>query len=366
MIAPKWQMPLILAAIGILLWLLRPVLTPFVAALMLAWLGNPLVSWLERAGRSRNAAVLIVYSITTLLILLGLLVLIPMLWQQAVSLLEGVPNLVVWAKQVALPWLSDKLHKDIATLFDPTQIAGVVQNHWRELGSLTSVLLAYASRSGMALLLLLSYVVLIPLLLYYFLRDWPLMVQRIRDLIPRDVEPTISQVARESDDMLMAFVRGQLLVMVLLGAIYAVGLWLIGLDSGLLIGFLAGLMSFVPYLGAIIGVASAVIASLIQYGEISHLLWVGLVFLVGQSIESYVLTPRLVGDRIGLSLPAVLFSIMAGGQLFGFIGIMLALPAAAVLKVVLAHMRQRYLKSRIYADRPAEPPELPEPARPDV
>lgn len=363
MIPQKWQMPLIVLAFGFLLWLLAPVLTPFVAALMLAWLGNPLVSRLERAGRSRNTAVLIVYFSTTLIILTGLLVIVPLLWHQLSVLLDGIPNLVAWFKDTALPWLSEKLHRDVGSILDPTQTAKVVQNHWKELGSFTSVLLGYASRSGMAVLLLLSYMVLIPILLFFFLRDWPLIIRNIRDLIPRDIEPKISQIARESDDMLMAFIRGQLMVMVLLGAIYALGLWLIGLNSGLLIGFIAGLVSFVPYLGATVGVAAAVVASLIQYGDVSHLLWVGLVFLIGQSIESYVLTPKLVGDRIGLSVPAVIFAIMAGGQLFGFIGVMLALPAAAVLNVWFRHMRQHYLKSRIYGEASAASPE---PPRPDV
>ncbi len=361
--APKWQLPLILLCIGTVLWLLAPVLTPFVAALMLAWLGNPLVHVLERAGRSRNTAVLIVYFSTTLIILLGLLVMLPLLWHQLASLLDGIPNLVVWFKQTALPWVSERLHRDASTMLDPTQAANVIQNHWKDVGSLTSVVIGYASRSGLAVLLLLSYMVLIPILLFYFLRDWPLLIQRIHDLIPRDIEPTISQIVRESDEMLMAFVRGQLLVMVLLGTIYALGLWLIGLDSGLLIGFIAGLVSFVPYLGATVGVVAAVVASLVQYGDVSHLLWVGVVFLIGQSIESYFLTPKLVGDRIGLSPPAVIFAIMAGGQLFGFIGIMLALPAAAVLNVLFKHMRQRYLKSRIYGDTAAKPLD---PPRPDV
>lgn len=363
MSAPKWQLPLILVGIGVVLWLLGSVLTPFVAAMMLAWLGNPLVARLERAGRSRNTAVLIVYCSTTLIIFLGLLVMLPLLWNQMSSLLDGIPNLVTWFQNTAMPWLSVKLNRDVAGLLDPSNTAKVIQSHWKEVGSFTSIVLGYASKSSMALLLLLSYMVLIPILLFYFLRDWPMLIQRIHDLLPRDLEPKISQIAQESNDMLMAFVRGQLLVMVILGAVYGVGLWLTGLDSGLLIGFIAGLVAFVPYLGATVGIGAAVVASLIQYGDVSHLLWVALVFGIGQTFESYYLTPKLVGDRIGLSPPAVIFAIMAGGKLFGFIGIMLALPVAAVLNVLFKHMRQRYLKSRIYGDTAAEPPE---PTRPDV
>ena len=363
MIPQKWQAPLFVAGFGALLWSLGNVLTPFVAAMMLAWLGNPLVSRLERAGRSRGTAVLIVYFATTLIILTGLLVLVPMLWHQMSVLLDGIPNLVAWFKDTALPWISEKLHRDATSMLDPTKTAQVIQSHWKEVGGLASVLLSYASRSSLTLLLMLSNMVLIPILLFYFLRDWPMLIQRIHDMLPRDLEPKISLIARDSNDVLLAFIRGQLLVMVLLGMIYALGLYLIGLDSGLLIGFIAGLVSFVPYLGAIVGVSAAIIASLIQYGDISHLLWVGLVFIIGQAIESYVLTPKLVGDRIGLHPVMVIFSIMAFGKLFGFIGVLLALPSAAVLNVWMKYAYQRYLRSRIYGETPVAPLE---PPRPDV
>ncbi len=361
--APKWQLPLIVALIGLFLWLISPILSPFVLAILLAWLGNPMVARLERAGRSRNTAILLVFSLFALSAALAIVVLVPLMWQQLIQLMDGLPKLVVWFQSTALPWLESKLHKDIASLLDPTSTVEAIKQHWKEIGSMASVVLAYASKSGIAFLVFLSNLLLLPILSFYFLRDWPLFLQQLRDILPRALEPKIVQLASESNDVLGGFLRGQLLVMLSLGSIYAVGLWIVGLDSGLLIGFIAGLVSFVPYLGATVGIIAAIIASLIQYGDINHLLLVGVVFMVGQTIESFVLTPWLVGDRIGLHPVAVIFAIMAGGQLFGFVGILIALPCAAVINVVYKHARIRYIKSRIYGQQEVLPVA---PERPDV
>jgi predicted PurR-regulated permease PerM len=368
MIPPKWHLPVIVALIVGAVWLLSPILPPFVAALMLAWLGDPLVRRLERAGRSRNTAVLLVFSLTFVIVALILLVILPILWHQLVTLLEDLPRLVTWFKQTALPWVAEKLHKDAAVWLDPSKTETAIREHIQEIGGFATYLLGVAGRSGMALLVFVSNLLLLPILSYYFLRDWPVLIQRVRDLLPRPMEPKVAQLAVESNAVLGGFLRGQLLVMVMLGAIYALGLWLTGLDSGLLIGFIAGLVAFVPYLGATVGVVAAVVASLIQYGDVSHLVWIALVFGVGQLIESYILTPKLVGDRIGLHPVAVIFAIMAGGQLFGFIGVLLALPVAAVVNVLFKHMHLRYLKSRVYGLPLAASEGTPsdEPARPDV
>src|SRR5574343_188491 len=364
MIAPKWQLPALVAVLGFLLWLLSPILSPFVAALLLAWLGNPLVWRLQRAGRSPRTAVLLVFLLTFGLIAIALLVLLPLLWSQLVSLLERLPRLFDWFTNIALPWVSARTGRDLSPLFSRVGATQVVTEHWQEIGDFAKLALGYVGRSGMAILLLVSNLLLLPILSFYFLRDWQPMLRSLHDAVPRRHAATVGRLAAESDDVLGGFLRGQMLVMVMLGAIYAIGLWLVGLDSGLLIGFLAGLVSFVPYLGATFGVVAAVIASLIQHGDIGHLLGVALVFTVGQLIESYILTPKLVGDRIGLHPVAVIFAIMAGGQLFGFIGVLLALPAAAVLNVLFNYLyEERYLKSGLYRTG-AEA--APEPPRPDV
>lgn len=183
-----------------------------------------------------------------------------------------------------------------------------------------------------------------------FLRDWDKWVERVAAAIPRAYIGTVSRLATEANEVLGAFIRGQFLVMLALGAIYAVGLSLVGLRLGLLIGLIAGLISFIPYLGAITGVVLALIAVIVQvHGlDLQLLVLVGVVFGVGQLLESYVLTPRIVGDKIGLHPVAVIFSVMAGGQLFGFVGMLLALPVAAVVNVLLRYAHERYIESEFY------------------
>lgn len=181
-----------------------------------------------------------------------------------------------------------------------------------------------------------------------------MLTARIREMLPRAMEPTVVRLAGECDEVLGAFLRGQLMVMLALGAVYSTGLWLIGLDVALIIGMAAGLLSFVPYLGFAIGLLAASIAAIVQYQDIMHFLMVLAVFGVGQMLEGMVLTPWLVGDRIGLHPVAVIFAVMAGGQLFGFFGILLALPVAAVVMVLLRHAHGRYLQSRLYAAKENE------------
>jgi predicted PurR-regulated permease PerM len=191
--------------------------------------------------------------------------------------------------------------------------------------------------------------VLIPVLAFFFLRDWDVMVERVAALVPRDHLDTVSRLARESSEMLGGFLRGQFLVMLILGAMYGIGLWIVGLDLGLLIGIIAGLFTFVPYLGPTSGIVLGVIAALVQFGDWKHVLGVLIVFGIGQVIESYWLTPKLVGNRIGLHPVAVIFAVLAGGQLFGFLGMLLALPVAAIANVLLRYAHERYTQSRLYA-----------------
>jgi predicted PurR-regulated permease PerM len=196
----------------------------------------------------------------------------------------------------------------------------------------------------------LTNLVLIPVVWFYLLRDWDRLVAWIDRMLPRSIEPTIAHLARESDAVLGAFVRGQLLVMLALAIYYGVALTLIGISVGPLIGMVAGLLSFVPYLGFITGFAAAIIASLVQHGDWTHLLMVVGVFVIGQLLEGYVLVPRLVGEKIGLHPVAVIFAVLAGGYLFGFLGVLLALPAASVILVLLRYLAQRYKQSDLYTE----------------
>jgi len=344
------QWALAVAACGWVLGQLGTVLVPFVLAVLLGWLGEPLVARIERRVRSRTLAVSVVFAAMLLLALLTVLILLPMIERQIITLLDALPAWRRWLLDAALPWLEARSGLDIAHWLDPEQLIEWLRRHWQQAGGVASVLFGSLSRSGAAVALWAVNLALVPVLTFYFLRDWDSLVARIAALIPRDHVATVSRLAREASQSLGGFLRGQLLVMLAQGTIYAIGMSLAGLRLGLLIGLIAGLISFVPYLGAIAGLGMALVAAIMQQGGIDWplILLVSGVFAIGQLAESYLLTPRLVGDKIGLHPIAVIFAVMAGGSLFGFVGLLLALPVAAMANVVLAHLYQRYRQSRLY------------------
>jgi len=349
----RWRWLALLVLVGGLIWLLSPILTPFVLSALLAWLGNPLVLRLEKAGRSRNTAVIIVFVLMSLILALTLILLIPLLEGQIRELILWLPRLAEWTTGTVIPWIETRFNVSLQQYFDPMAIVNLIKKHWQQAGGVAATVLGGISKSGLAILGWVATISLIPVVTYYFLRDWQSMLDRLQALIPRPVEPTFMKLARESDAVLGNFMRGQISVMLVLGMIYALGLWLVGVEFGFLIGFIAGLVSFVPYLGAFVGISAALIAALVQGMDPMHLGLVVAVFVVGQTLESFILTPWLVGDSIGLHPVAVIFSIMAGGQLFGFLGVLLALPVTAVVMVLLRYAHEQYTGSNLYgADKP--------------
>jgi predicted PurR-regulated permease PerM len=350
-VSPRWQWLLIAAVILGLLWLLAPVLMPFVLAAMLAYLGDPLADRLERWRLNRTLAVSIVFAVMVLVLVGALLLLLPLIQRQIANLIQSLPRYVEWTRTMALPWLQQHLHLD-PNVFDPESIVAAVKSHMGSVGGIVAATVARVSKSGLGIALWLTNLVLIPVVTFYLLRDWDVLVARIDRMLPRSIEPTVARLARESDHVLGAFVRGQLLVMLALGLIYGIGLSVIGLSVGPLIGMIAGILSFVPYLGFMVGLVAALIAALVQYGDWLHIGLVLVVFAVGQAAEGYVLVPRLVGGKIGLHPVAVIFAVLAGGHLFGFLGVLLALPAAAVIMVLLRYGYDRYRNSGLYGTAP--------------
>lgn len=353
-VSRRWQWLVIIVALVFLIWLLSPVLMPFALAAMLAYLGDPVADRLERYKLNRTLAVSIVFTLMLLVVAGALLLLVPLIERQVVRLVRSLPRYAEWIKEVALPWLQMHLHLEPGS-FDVEKIIKALQSHIGSLSGIVAATLAKVSKSGFGIVMWLTNLVLIPVVTFYLLRDWDVMIARIDRMLPRRQRPTIVRLARESDQVLGAFVRGQLLVMVALGIIYGVGLTLIGLSVGPLIGMVAGLLSFVPYLGFIIGLAAALIAVLVQFGDWLHLVLMAIVFIIGQMMEGYVLVPRLVGGKIGLHPVAVIFAVLAGGYLFGFLGILLALPAAAVIMVLVRYGYERYRHSDLYAESGASP-----------
>ncbi len=345
----RLQWGLLTLAVCWVLWLLSPVLTPFVLAALLGWLGDPLVDRMQARGVPRNGAVIVVFAVMTAIALLALLLLLPLLQRQIVTLVTSLPNYREWLVATALPWLEARTGLELVGWLDPARLFQLVRSHWDQAGGAAATLLGYLSRSGFALLGWVANIVLLPVLTFFFLRDWDVFVERIAALVPRDHAATVARLARETSEVLGGFLRGQLLVMLILGVLYGAGLVGVGLDLGILIGVLAGLLTFVPYLGPATVVVLGGVAALVQYGDWQHLLGVAAVFAIGQVIESYWLTPKLVGDRIGLHPVAVIFAVLAGGTLFGFLGMLLALPVAAIANVLLRYAHERYLESRLYA-----------------
>ncbi len=351
----RWIPYGLVAGVALLLWLLQPILAPFLIAVALSYLGDPLVDRLEGRGYSRSVAVSIVFLALTLLFILNLLVAIPLLLEQAQLLLIKLREVLLWFQETALPDLRSRLG-----LPAEAGVTQLLQDNWGQAGGVFSTLWAQVTGRGMALTAWMINAALVPVVTFYLLRDWDIMVAKIRDALPRRYEPKAIELAVECDEIIAAFVKGQFLVMAALGIIYIFGLWMVGLQLAIVLGTLAGLASIVPYMGFVVGITAAGIAAWFQFYDWWVLLQVALVFGFGQMIESMFLTPVLVGDRVGLHPVLVIFAVMAGGQLFGFTGILLGLPGAAVLAVFVRHAYKSYRASNLYQAPPVPPPAPPQ------
>jgi len=349
----RWFVITVAVISGVLLYLLGPILSPFLAGALLAYLTDPLADRLEAVGLKRTSAVVVVFFLLTTILSLFLLLLVPKLSLQIQTLVKLIPDIVEMFENKVFPSIESYLGTQISW-GSGESIKKLITSHWEQTGSLMALVASGLTKSGLAVLGWLTNLLLIPVVTFYLLRDWDVMMAKIGRLLPRNLEPTVSSWAIECDEVLAAFIKGQLLVMLMLGVIYALGLWAIGVDLALLIGLIAGLASIVPYMGTIVGIAVAAIAAYIQFNEPYILLWVALVFGIGQMLEGMVLTPLMVGDKIGLHPVAVIFAIMAGGQLFGFVGILIALPVAAVIMVFLRHLHDGYKNSPLYGSNVAQ------------
>ena len=348
-----WGVALVFA---LFVYFLHPILTPFLVAIVLAYMFDPVVDRLEKFGFSRTWGVVTVFALFTVIVTGLVLVLVPLLAKQLIKLYQLAPQVLDWLQHTAVPWAQSKFGlSDGFWKFD--KIKAAITEHMGQASDIVGVVLSQATASSLALIGFLANLVLIPVVAFYLLRDWDIMLVKIRGLLPRDREEQIVSLAKECHDVLGAFVRGQLLVMLALGVIYSAGLMLVGLELGLLIGLMAGIAAIVPYMGFIIGIGAALIAGLFQFGgDLYPMLGIVAVFMVGQALEGTVLTPLLVGDKIGMHPVAVIFAILAGGELFGFTGVLLALPVAAVIMVLVRHVQDMYKESQVYKGE--EDPEL--------
>lgn len=333
------------AAAGLLLYFIAPILTPFLLSAVLAYICLPPVDWIARKLPRWLAAAIVMALLVIGLAALALIVL-PMVERQFVAFLQRMPEYLDWARARLLPWLSRTFGVELN--LDMEHFRQAVADSLRTDSDFVKTLLPRITTGGMAIVGFFTTVLLMPVVLFYFLRDWHEIVRRIEDLIPRRLHPGARNIAVEIDRVLGEFLRGQLLVMLLMAAYYAAALWIAGLEYALPIGILSGLLVFVPYLGALVGLLLGTLAGFNQFDGVLGLAGVWIAFGVGQVLEGMVVTPWLVGNRIGLHPVAVIFALLVFGKLFGFFGVLLALPASAALLVALRHLRAHYVDSGLY------------------
>ncbi len=337
------------AAIALILWLLGPVLMPFVVAAVLAYALSPLVSSFQRVSGEvmpRWFAVVLIETLFLLAVLALLMLLMPILAHELPRMRDQLPALASRAQEVVIPWLQAKgipvaLDMDSLKAFLLQAMNTSFEDGFKQ--ALTSLRIG-----GSVALAVVGNLVLIPVVLFYLLMDWHRFVRHIEALVPLPARVAYDSFVAECDDVLGQYLRGQLSVMALLAIYYSVALWFFDLDLALPIGVFTGLAVFVPYVGFGLGLALAMLAGLLQFAPGTALLMVAVVYGLGQVIEGFVLTPRLVGERIGLHPLHVIFALMAFGQLFGFVGILIALPLSAVLLVAIRRLRAQYQASPLY------------------
>jgi predicted PurR-regulated permease PerM len=329
-----------------LIALLSPILTPFLLAGILAYVCNPLVDRLQTLRLPRILAVLAV-----MLLLLGLLIglvliLAPLLVEEAGVLAERLPDALALANEKLSPWLRETF--GIRLRLDPASLRKLAADNMGSLQGLAQHLYESLKIGGVALFGLLVNLMLAPVVMFYLLLDWHALLERIENAVPRAWHDKAASMAREVDVVLSQFLRGQVLVMLTLAAYYSLALWIADLPSALAIGLLTGLLIFIPYIGFATGFLLALLVAALQFAGLGPIVAVLAIYGIGQMLESFLLTPFLVGERIGLHPLAVIFALMAFGQLFGFFGVLLALPASAALLVGLRELRSLYLASRFY------------------
>lgn len=338
-------------AIAFLLSLLGPILMPFIVAATLAYVLNPwvdrLCAWRVKGWQlPRSVAACVVIFLMITVVLAVVLIMVPILQKQIPQLQNQIPQFLNKFNAFAGPLLSDL---GIHTSFDSDGIKAIISEHLASSGEVIGkAVLSSIKVGGTAVLGMTANLVLIPIVLFYLLVDWHALMARLKNLVPRRwLKQTLGWFT-EVDELLAQYLRGQILVMLALASYYSIGLYLIGFDLALPIGILTGLLVFIPYLGFGLGLFLALAGAALQFNNLHGLLLVGIVYGIGQMLESFVLTPKLVGERIGLHPLTVIFALMAFGQLFGFIGILIALPASAVLSVAVKNLRLSYLNSAFY------------------
>lgn len=330
----RWIM--FVGVFGCLLYYLSPILTPFFLGALLAYLGNPTVTYCHHKKIPRSLGVFLVFMGLTVFLIVPIIVFVPIAQEQVLIVIQKIPLIISWFQHKVEIWLSH--HPESSDFLNVTTVKKKLAEHSQKIGNLASLFMQTAVHSTYAIITFFGNILLTFVVAFYLMRDWPVILSNIRRLFPRAATHSVCSIAQQADAVVSAFLRGQLLVMFCLAIIYSVGLWLVGLPIAFLVGLVSGLLAIVPYVGFIVGIS---IASLVMYVEthsFMQVMYVVGIYMIGQIAESTFLTPCLVGDKIGLHPVAVIFSVLVGGYLFGFLGVLLGLPVAAVVCVIIKNM----------------------------
>jgi predicted PurR-regulated permease PerM len=330
----------------ICLYLFRPILLPFLVGMAAAYLLDPAADRLQRMGLRRTAATIVISVSFSLALALALLLLLPTVAAQAMDLARELPEYLERLRDRVLPHLSGMA--SWASIELDLSAEGLLRRYWTQTMEILINAVGSLLQSGIALLNLVSLLFVTPIVTFYMLRDWDRMVARIEASVPPDYLPTVRRLAREIDEVLAGFIRGQGLVCLFLAVFYALGLWLVDLRYGLIIGLLTGFFSFIPYIGMAIGACVGLTVAAFQFQDLIGVGLVAAVFAVGQFIEGNLISPRVVGDRIHLHPVWMIFAVLAGTVLFGFLGTLLAVPVAGVLGVLVRFGLRQYHTSALY------------------
>jgi predicted PurR-regulated permease PerM len=338
------------AALILILWLLRGMLLPFVLGMALAYVCDPLADRLEAIRVPRSLATVIVLGFVVGVFVLSMFLILPLVENQIVQLVQQAPHLLDVVRNRIVPQVADAIQR-IAGPHDADDMRKAASSYTGNISSWAMGLAGQVWSGGLAIADILYVMLLTPLVAFYFLRDWDLMVAKIDTWLPRRQTGTIRQVAHDIDTILAGFVRGQATVCFIFAVYYSAALSLAGLAFGVIIGIAAGILTFIPYLGAVAGLIVSVVVAFGQFDDYTRVAIVAAVYIFGHLIESNIVTPNLVGDRVQLHPVWIIFALLAGGALFGFTGVLLAVPAAAVIGVLVRFGLKQYLTSGFYDNR---------------
>lgn len=337
---------IVLVVFVAVLVLLKSILLPFVAGMAIAYLLDPLCDRLEKMGVSRTLATTIVTATFAVIVILLLLLIVPLAVQQAIAFLSSLPDFIARTHDRLLPYLNQLQQR--LDLPDTAELSQIARTRFGSALSWMAGLLEGVVGQGLALANLLSLIFITPVVAFYLLRDWDRLVARVDDLLPRDHAEVVRAQAALANQSLAGFARGQSMVCLTLALYYSISLLIVGLPFGVVVGLLAGLMAFIPYVGSLTGFAISMAIAIGQFDSWLAVAMVAVVFAVGQVLEGNFLTPKLVGDRVGLHPVWIIFALLSGGALFGFVGLLLAVPVAAVVGVLVRFSIAQYRASRLY------------------